>query len=143
MEEINLKIIKGQLCPYCNCGSKLVNGDEIYKQWINETPRPKFLDKKYYVCIKNNDHYVGTYSDNTTSLGRLADKELRNFKNQGHNIFDPLWKNKSHFKNQKEAYNWLSKQMNLPLEFTHFGMFTTDQCQEAINYCQEIINQDK
>lgn len=83
----------------------MVNGDEIYKQWINETPRPKFLDKKYYVCIKNNDHYVGTYSDNTTSLGRLADKELRNFKNQGHNIFDPLWKNKSHFKNQKEAYN--------------------------------------
>lgn len=105
MEEINLKIIKGQLCTYCNCETKLANGDVIYKQWIKETPRPKFLNQKYYVCIKNSDHYVGTYGDNVTSLGRIADKELRKFKHRGHNIFDPLWRNKSYFNNQKDAYN--------------------------------------
>lgn len=138
MDEINLKIIKGQICPYCNCETKLVNGEEIYRQWINETPRPKFLDKKYYVCVKNIDHYVGTYADNTTSLGRVADKELRKLKNQGHNTFDPLWKNKSNFKSQKEAYDWLSEVMNLPLELTHFGMFNNEQCQEAINHCTNL-----
>ncbi|MBU3714112.1 MAG: hypothetical protein FGM46_04110, partial [Ferruginibacter sp.] len=82
---------------------------------------------------------VGTYSDNITSLGRLADHELRKLKNQGHNTFDPLWKNKTHFKNQKEAYKWLSKKMNLQMNLTHFGMFTNEQCLIAIKYCNELI----
>lgn len=25
--------------------------------------------------------------------------------------------------------------MKTPLEFTHFGMFTNEQCEEAIGYC--------
>jgi len=106
-----------------------------------KNPRPKFLDKKYYMCIVNFDHYVGTYSDNITSLGRVADKELRKLRNQGHTTFDPLWRNKTHFKNQKKAYNWLSEKMNIPLEFTHFGMFTIEQCLEAIQHCMNLTNE--
>jgi hypothetical protein len=136
MDELNFKILHGRFCPYCGCETKLVEGDEVYPNWTKETPRPKFLDKKYYVCIKNSDHYVGTYSDNITSLGRVADKELRRLKNEGHNTFDPLWKEKTYFKNQGEAYKWLSKKMNLPLEHTHFGMFTVEQCKKAIEYCK-------
>lgn len=139
MDDLNLNILNGRICPYCICETKLVAGDEVYPNWAKENPKPKFLDKKYYVCIKNSDHYVGTYANNITSLGRVADKELRKFKNKGHNIFDPLWKTKSHFKTQREAYKWLSGKMNLPLEHTHFGMFTIDQCLEAINHCQEIL----
>ncbi|MBS1745277.1 MAG: hypothetical protein JST21_03795 [Bacteroidetes bacterium] len=138
-EEFN-KIIKGEICPYCNCETELVSGEFIYPYIINEQPRPKYLDKKYYVCKLNRNHYVGTYSDNKKSLGRLADTELRKLKHEGHNIFDPLWKNKTHFKSQKEAYNWLSEVMNLPLEFTHFGMFTNEQCINAIKYCNNLIS---
>jgi hypothetical protein len=140
MDELNIKIINGLICPYCDCETKLIAGDEVYSNWIKENPRPKFLDKKYYVCVKNNDHYVGTYADNITSLGRVADKELRKLKNKGHNTFDPLWKNKTHFKNQKMAYLWLSEKMNIPLEYTHFGMFTNDQCIMAINLCNSLVN---
>lgn len=142
MDEIQIKILKGQLCPYCNCETKLVSGEMVYPNWTKESPRPKFLDKKYYMCVVNSDHYVGTHSDNKTSLGRIADKELRKFKNQGHNMFDPLWRNKTHFKNQKEAYKWLSEKMHLSIDFTHFGMFTIEQCKEAIEYCKYIENKN-
>ncbi len=140
MDELHFKILSGHICPYCDCETKLIAGEEVYSNWNKETPRPKFLDKKYYACVKNNDHYVGTYADNKTSLGRVADKELRKLKNQGHNTFDPLWKEKTHFKNQKEAYKWLSEQMNLPLEYTHFGMFTVGQCKMAIEHCNKLSN---
>jgi hypothetical protein len=142
MNDVQIKILKGQLCPYCNCETKLVSGEVVYPNWAKESPRPKFVDKKYYMCVMNSDHYVGTYSGNKTSLGRVADKELRKLKNKGHNTFDPLWRNKTHFKNQKEAYNWLSKRMNIPLEFTHFGMFTIEQCKEAIQHCINLINEE-
>lgn len=138
MMEDEGKVIKGEICPYCNCGTELVLGDIIYPTRVNDHPRPTFLDKKYYVCKLSPNHYVGTYADNITSLGRLADTELRKLKNRGHTVFDPLWKNKVHFKNQRDAYKWLSEKMNLPIDLTHFGMFTNEQCLEAIKYCNEI-----
>ena len=72
------------------------------------------------------NHYVGTYGDNVTALGRLADAELRVLKSEGHAVFDPLWKERKIFKSRKRPYEWLSKEMNLPIELTHFGMF--DPC---------------
>jgi hypothetical protein len=140
MMEEEEKIIKGAICPYCNCETELVSGDFIYPNRVMEQPRPKFLDKKYFVCKLNPNHYVGTYADNITSLGRLADTELRKLKTQGHNTFDPLWKNRIHFNNKKDAYNWLSEKMNLPVDLTHFGMFTNEQCINAIKYCNELHN---
>jgi len=122
MPQDQKKIISGAICPYCHCETKLVEGDVIYPNLVNELPRPKFLDKYYYQCTQNRDHYVGTYADNITSLGRLADVELRKHKNQGHQSFDPLWKEKIH----------------LPLELTHFGMFTKEQCQQVIGFCEEL-----
>ena len=138
MNEEFEKIIKGKICPYCNCKTKLVSGEIIYPEKINEVPRPKYLDKIFYQCINDANHYVGTYGDNLTSLGRLADTELRRWKNKGHNTFDPLWKEHKIFKSQKEAYIWLSEKMKLPLGFTHFGMFTIEQCKEAIEFCEEL-----
>ncbi|NGX85055.1 zinc-finger-containing protein [Aequorivita sp. KMM 9714] len=142
MKEEAEKIIKGQFCPYCKCETKLVSGDEVYPHRTNDDPRPKFLDKKYYMCLLNSNHYVGTYSDNITSLGRLADTELRKLKNQGHNTFDPLWKTKNIFQSQKLAYDWLSEKMELPLELTHFGMFTVEQCKRAIEFCKNLDNEN-
>jgi hypothetical protein len=139
MEEF-MQIIKGQLCPYCNCNTQLVKGHDVYPDWKDKLPRPKFLDKFYYVCSQNHDHYVGTYSDNVTALGRLANPELRKLKNEGHNSFDPLWKEGKFFNSQKEAYKWLSEKMNIAPEFTHFGMFTIEQCQEAIEHCKKLTD---
>lgn len=134
------KIIKGEICPYCGCPTLLVKGDVVYPHKLTEIPRPSYLDKKYYLCIENTDHYVGTYADNVTSLGRLANHSLRILKSNGHRIFDPLWKEKIAFDSQAKAYDWLSDKMQLPLEYTHFGMFTEDQCEKAIQFCKEIVS---
>ena len=131
-------IIAGKICPYCNCTTVLVPGDIIYPHKTNDQPRPQYLDKFYYQCVENNDHYVGTYADNITSLGRIADAALRQWKNKGHLTFDPLWKTKKLFRSQQEAYDWLSQKMNLPLAHTHFGMFTIEQCIEAIRHCDDL-----
>lgn len=134
------KIVRGELCPYCNCETKLVLGESVFSNKINEKPRPIYLDKKFYQCINDANHYVGTKSNNLTSLGSLADTELRKLRKEGHKIFDSLWKEKKLFKSQKKAYAWLSEKMSLPFDFTHFGMFTNDQCQRAISLCNEILN---
>lgn len=133
------KIIQGQLCPYCFCPTNLVLGELIYPDKLDVLPRPKYLDKKFYQCAVDPNHYVGTYSDNITALGRLADTELRRWKSKGHNTFDPLWKTKTHFETRVDAYQWLSEKMELPIELTHFGMFTIEQCRQAINFCEELI----
>ena len=49
--------------------------------------------------------------------------------------FDPLWQD-GPFKKRNAAYRWLSEQMELPIEQTHIGMFTVEQCKAAL----EIIN---
>ena len=138
MTEEFKRIIKGEVCPYCNCGTKLVSGEIIYPEKLNKIPRPKYLDKMFYQCSIEPNHYVGTYNDNLTSLGRLADTELRRLRNKGHNTFDPLWREDKLFKSQKAAAKWLSKKMKLPIEYTHFGMFTIEQCKEAIAFCEEF-----
>jgi hypothetical protein len=137
------QIIKGEICPYCKCGTELVSGKIIYPEKKNLKPAPSYLDNMFYQCKINSDHYVGTYNDQLTSLGRLADKELRKLKNKGHTIFDPLWRENNYFKNKTAAYRWLSEKMNLPFKYTHFGMFTIEQCNAAIKFCEEIINNQK
>ena len=128
------KINRGKHCHYCNCDTKLVDDKAIYG--MNST-----YGGMYYRCINNNDHYVGTYSDNITSLGRVADKELRLLKMQGHKNFDPLWKAKfKYFSSRPEAYQWLANKMGIDISVTHFGMFTNEQCKQAVLYCQQLRN---
>ena len=131
-------IIKGQICPYCKCGTRLVAGDVVYPHLTTTTPRPLFLDKMFWQCVENVDHFVGTHKDNVTAFGRVADRELRNWKNQGHQVFDPLWKSRRYFRRQSDAYVWLSEKMALPLEHTHFGMFSVEQCKAAISFCRAL-----
>ena len=82
---------------------------------------------------------MGTYSDNITALGRLANKQLRQAKMRGHKAFDPLWKGKpKYFSSRPKAYKWLSKKMGIDIDKTHFGMFTEEQCGEATSLCRNL-----
>ena len=129
--------ITAQRCPYCDCATQLVPGDLIYPHKASEPKRPAYMERMYYQCIQNPDHYVGTYSNSTRSLGRLADKSLRRLKSRGHAIFDPLWRYMNQFSTSQEAYCWLSKKMKLDPDLTHFGMFSPAQCLQAMAICEE------
>lgn len=143
-QENHTAVLRGHWCDYCNCETKLVSGAVVYPSYSKMIPVPAFVNKMYYQCVNNADHYVGTYRDNRTSLGRIADAELRHWKKTGHDLFDPLWKEQRYFKADRvAAYSWLSVQMELAPEYTHFGMFTIEQCKKAIACCHELIQQHK
>ena len=128
------EVLSGKRCPYCNCATELVSDKEIYGP--NST-----YGGKYYRCIKNHDQYVGCYSGTERALGRVADKTLRDLKHKGHEIFDPLWKGKPKtFTSRQKAYNWLSKQMGIERDLTHFGMFDETQCRMAICIINSLKN---
>jgi hypothetical protein len=127
-EEAKKNILTGKVCPYCQCDTKVVNDKAIFGPYSR-------YNKKFIQCTMDSDHYVGTYRRGL-SLGRLADRALRQKKMEAHAAFDPLWENKI-FKSRDAAYVWLASKMNLPKEETHFGMFDEKQCEKAIR----IINQ--
>lgn len=70
------------------------------------------------------------------STSTPCDHETARARHDIHAIFDPLWKESGHFKGPKQkrrldAYRWLAKEMGLPLNETHFGMFDLTQCERA------------
>lgn len=129
-------ILKGEICPYCICHTKLVTDKEIYGN--------QSLGSKFYIqCVKNTDHYVGTFS-NGKSLGRLADAQLRKFKREGHDIFDQLWQGENKiFNTRDQAYTWLSKKMKISKDLTHFAMFNDDQCIQCIKIVNNFLKLPK
>ncbi len=42
-----------------------------------------------------------------------ADAEVRALRHQCHARFDPLWQQRTHFRDRKEAYRWLRETMEL------------------------------
>ncbi len=124
-DQFKNKILNGQICPYCECKTHMVTDKEIFGRFSS-------YNKYFIQCVNNPDHYVGTFA-NRKSLGRLANKSLRQKKMEAHALFDPLWQGQNHyFKSRDAAYKWLSVKMNLPKEETHFGMFDELQCNIAI-----------
>lgn len=109
----------GKLCQYCNSETELIDSAEVYHGisygWM-------------YICRKCGA-YVGCYTGTKEALGMVAKAELRLEKRKAHHYFDQLWKGK-HFKSRFAAYNWLSKQLGIPREYTHIGMSDVDQCKQ-------------
>jgi len=117
------------ICPYCRQPAELVDSKEIYGRSYGH---------KMWIC-RNDLAWVGCHKGSIKPLGRLANAELRHWKNLAHEAFDPLWKY-GRFKGDRDAaYRWLSQQMGVPYKNTHIGMFDVAQCQKAI----QIINERK
>lgn len=125
------RINEGKQCPYCGEDSKLTPSQEIY------------FGKDYgpmWACIPCNA-WVGCHKGTERALGRLANSELRKAKMSAHAIFDPLWvaKMRKGFSKKEArtgAYEWLSKEMGIPIEQTHIGMFDIEQCKKVIAICK-------
>lgn len=127
---INPNMLNGKTCPYCRKPSEFVDSEVIY-------------GKSYgmiYLC-KPCDAYVGVHKGSKQALGRLANKELREWKKRAHDYFDNLWRRKmkqgfSKTKSRHAAYKWLSDTMGIPPKRTHIGMFDVEQCREVVELCK-------
>lgn len=116
-------------CPYCFETPVKVNGDIIYPN------RNDLHHKEFLYCQNGHDPaYVGI--QNGKPLGSLANQHLRKLRSLAHKSFDNLWKNKK--MSRDEAYRLLSKEMNLPKEKTHIGMFNEKQCRKVLEIIVDI-----
>jgi hypothetical protein len=110
-------------CDYCYFEAELVSGDKIYPH------RGDLFSKMFWRCVSC-DAYVGCHPGTSQPLGRLANAELRRAKQAAHKAFDPLWQ--SGKMSRTQAYRRLAEQMGMSQKECHIGMFTTQQCEEAI-----------
>jgi hypothetical protein len=123
-------VFSGLICPYCANKTQLVDSAEIYH------------GNSYgmmYRC-QDCDAYVGCYSGTHHALGILADKSLREAKNKAHFYFDQLWKPK--VTKRHAWYQWLSKTLSIPIEFTHIGMSNVEQCNKIIEVSMARLKEE-
>lgn len=126
-------------CPYCGQVSKLVDSAVVYH------------GKSYgliYLC-KPCDAYVGVHKGTSKPLGRLANKELREWKKRAHSVFDPIWQNvvteaiEKHgyapkgvkYQARSKAYAALARELKIDPDQCHIGMFDIDKCKATVRIC--------
>lgn len=118
------------LCDYCKKPAQLVSGVKIYPH------RTDLNDLKFWNC-EQCKAYVGCHKNSKKNipLGRLANSELRIWKQNAHSCFDPIWK--SGKIDRPNAYAWLAKRMGIDKEFCHIGRFSVEQCKQVIKIVKE------
>jgi ribosomal protein L32 len=128
------QIRTGRVCPYCGGEPEFVDSKEVYSRSYG----------MIYLC-RPCSAWVGVHKGSRRALGRLANQELRTAKKRAHHYFDQLWQRAiqqrglSKSKARNTAYAWLSREMDLPIEHTHIGMFTIEQCEEVVRLCMPYI----
>lgn len=131
MNEYFKKIYSAEVCPYCKSKTKQTSETDIYGR--------KYSGRMVVVCLNypKCNSYVGCHKDGKP-LGRLANKELRKAKIDAHNSFDRLWK--ENLIERSELYKRLSEHLEIPIEYTHIGMFNVNTCKEVQRWANEIYN---
>ena len=120
-------------CPYCCTLAVLVDGKEIYPH------RPDLAHLPFWLCAPCSA-YVGCHPGTQRPLGRLANRELRQWKQRAHAAFDPLWKPgpMKKFKKRWQAYAWLAHAMQISTQECHIGMFDIARCKRAIHHSDAL-----
>jgi len=127
---INDSILNGSTCPYCGGKTSFVDSSIIY-------------GKSYgmiYLCSPC-QAYCGVHKGTNISLGRLANRELRELKKQAHEFFDKIWSLK--IMERSEAYQWLAGRLEIPKELMHIGMMNEKQCEDIIYFSKQFLNDNR
>lgn len=140
------------ICPYCGSNAPLDNTTKIYH---GRDYGLAYICEKFPIC----DSYVGVHKDSGKPLGRLANKELREWKIKAHAVFDELWQRK--FAKRRaglpgksgnpggvtykkgyargSAYKWLAQQLGITSDECHIGMFDIDMCKRVVEICEPYV----
>lgn len=120
------------LCPYCGNPAELRDSSCIYGKSFG----------MIWLCAPC-DAYVGCHKNSRrhAPLGRLANRELRLWKQRAHEAFDILWQRKiekegcSKSDARNTGYAWLAAQLGIDMKDCHIGMFDVDLCRKAVDVC--------
>jgi hypothetical protein len=112
-------------CNYCGKVAKLVRGNELYPHRLD-------LRASFFWACTPCGAWVGCHPGTAEPLGRLANAELRKWKQQVHGLFDPIWKQGTMTRSQ--AYQWLATGLGITGAECHVGMFDVMRCQHAVAF---------
>ena len=116
---------RAPLCSHCGQPAELTTGRAVYPH------REDLWDKRFWACWAC-QAWCGCHSreEGTTPLGTPANAQLRKLRSQVHREFDPFWQ--SGVWDRRQAYSWLARKMRIPVDDTHVGQFTANQCLLAL-----------
>ena len=130
LNEKQLLILQGKICPYCKQPSEYVDSKIIYGNG-------KSYGMVYY--CKKCAAWVGTHKgEPEKALGRLADNHLRQWKKNAHERFNLLYE--LNYKTRGNAYKWLSERLGIPQKYTHIGMFNVETCKRVVKECNQFYD---
>lgn len=130
LTQIHIDVFTGKICPYCGNKPEYVDSSVIYGTSYG----------MIYLC-KPCDAYVGVHKGTDTPLGRLSNADLRHWKKQAHEYFDPVWQ--SGKIKRKDAYNMLCNHLGIPKDYCHIGMFSVETCKNVIEWAKAKITEVK
>lgn len=125
-------------CDYCGCQTEFVDSAAVYGG---------VSYGMIYLC-RACDAWVGVHKGTENPLGKLANKELREWKRKAHAAFDPLWQRKLELRRAERGedykkawargsgYKWLSDCLGIPQKLCHIGMFDIDTCKRVVELCE-------
>lgn len=120
-------------CPYCAGTVELVSNAEIYHG-------REYGDWPYAYLCRGCGAYVGLHPNTDIPLGTLADKPMREARKAAKEPFHQLVRTRFGG-DRSAAYLWLAERMSIPASRCHFGMFTVQQCAEALREIQRATSE--
>ena len=125
-------------CDYCGKPAPLVTGKTLFPT------RPDIWERRFYVC-RPCGAWVGCHKRTDVPFGRLANAELRMWRQEAHAAFDPLWghnpkggpKDRAAY-SRTAAYRWLAAKLGIHPDKCHVGLFGVDECRRTIAACEEF-----
>ena len=124
-------------CPYCGAEVRFHRSSAFI--YCGRDYGAVYACSRYPVC----DAYVGVHKGTSEALGRLANRELREWKKRAHAAFDPIWEARAargtpKGKARGATYGWLADQLGIAAKDTHIGMFDVAMCQRVVEICEPM-----
>ena len=118
-------------CPYCGGRTELRSADGIYHD--NRDGTMLYVCKNYPRC----DTYVRVRPGTMEPIGTLANGRLRALRTEAHRYFNQLYERG--IMSKREAYEWLSQMIGLPMSKTHIGMMGEYYCELVIEESKKLL----
>lgn len=114
-----------ECCSICGGPVSFVTNSVVYGADVGDDPHIYLCDDEK--CCA----YVGVHPGTDQPLGTMADEATRRARQVAHAAFDQVWK--SGKMRRRDAYEWLTRKMEMTMDECHIGKFTVEQCQKVVN----------
>lgn len=126
LDKTYIGLYKGD-APICECGNKCV--------FINDYEEGKRHHSGMIWYCEECGSSIGVHRGTDMPLGMPGNRQLRQKRYEAHKEIDRLIGSGL---SKDSIYKILSRKMNLKRSVTHMGMFTEEQCEEALKLLKEM-----